>query len=328
MSRIKVLEVVVTGSDQADAQVKAICNGLDSAKFDASLVDAASLSQLRHLFSERRPDVVHAHGSKAGKLARAAAKSAGIDKFFYSPRGYGFLRPDRSVAARALDWMTEKASARFGAVIAASPSEAEAARRLGAKNVSVVLDAYLGDFPEPKAHDGLVVGSLGAMTRAQDPDAWVLLAQRLCDSRNGLSCLWIGGGEDEAAARVNLTNMNLLSKVEITGALPDGAARERLRGLDLFVRYARAGASPDPVRDAMACGLPVVASDLPAHRDLVVDGVTGFLVGSEVALLERCQQLLDDDDLRRRLGAAGRERARRDFSRERMLAELSRLYSA
>ena len=37
----------------------------------------------------------------------------------------------------------------------------------------------------------------GRMTHARNPDAWVRLGQRLCDSRNGVKCLWIGGGEDE-----------------------------------------------------------------------------------------------------------------------------------
>ena len=60
----------------------------------------------------------------------------------------------------------------------------------GVKKVlhSPVPRAYLGDFPEPLAHDGLVVGSCGRMTRVRNPDAWVLLAQRLTDSRNGVTC--------------------------------------------------------------------------------------------------------------------------------------------
>ena len=84
---------------------------------------------------------------------------------------------------------------------------------------------------------------------------------------------------------------------------------------------------PNAVLEAMAAGLPVVASDNPGNRSAVVDGETGFLVASEMALLERCQQLIDEPALRRRLGDAGRERVRREFSRERMLAELSALYA-
>jgi glycosyltransferase involved in cell wall biosynthesis len=271
--------------------------------------------------------VVHAHSSKAGVLARAAAKSAGINKVFYSPHGYGFLMQDRPAAARALYRMIEKAAARVGETIAVSPNEGALARGLSSRPVHVICDAYLGDFPEPLPHDGLVVGSCGRITAARNPDAWVLLAQRLTDSRNGVKCAWIGGGEDEARLKTNLTNMNLDIKTEITGWLTADAARERLRGLDVFVHYSRWDALPNAVLEAMAAGVPVVASDVPGNRD-AVGAEAGYLVRTEVELLERAQELLDDADLRRRLGAAGRARVRREFSRERMLSELSRLYAA
>ena len=75
---------------------------------------------------------------------------------------------------------------------------------------------------------------------------------------------------------------------------------------------------------AMSGGLNLIANDVHLRRRA---RRTGFLVKTEVELLERCQQLLDDEPLRLKLGAAGRERIKREFSRNRMLAELSRLYS-
>jgi len=359
---IKVFQVVECGGPGGTGeQVAAICNGLDPSRFEVSLVyavragsaeeyrakcagaknayfipemireispaaDLAALAKLRALFAERKPDVVHAHSSKAGALARAAAKASGIKTIYYTPHGYGFLQKDRSAASRLLYKTVEKALSLVGTVIACAPGEAAAAAALGAKTVTV-CDAYLGDFADPAPHDGLAVGSCGRLTYARDPDAWLLLAQRLTDSRNGLKCVWIGGGEDEARVRVLLENMNLSGRAEVTGWLPAGAARERLRALDLFVHYSRWDALPNAVLEAMAAGLPVVASDNTGNRDAVVDGVTGFIVKSEMELLERCQQLVDDKALRLKLGAAGRERVRSLFSRERMLAELSRLYS-
>lgn len=362
---IKVFEVVECGGPGGTGeQVAAICNGLDASRFDVSLVyavragspeeyrarcagaraayhvaemtreiapalDAAAFRRLRRLFAEHRPDVVHAHSSKAGVLARAAAKLAGVKAVFYTPHGYGFLQQDRSAASRLLYRAVEKAAARVGTVIACSPGEAALAESLaGRERVRTVCDAYLGDFPAPLPHDGLVVGSCGRLVYARDPDAWLLLAQRLTDSRNGVRCAWIGGGAEEGRLRAHLENMNLAGRAEISGWLTAEQARERMRGLDLFVHYSRWDALPNAVLEAMAAGLPVVASDVAGNRDVVVDGVTGFLVKSEVELLERCQRLIDDPTLRLRLGAAGLKRVRRDFSRERMLAELASLYAA
>lgn len=359
---ISVFQIVECGGPGGTGeQVAAICNGLDPARFKVSLVyavrggtaeeyrakcrgakhsyhipamtreispirDLEAFRRLRALFAEHRPDVVHAHSSKAGVLARAAAKAAGIKTIFYTPHGYGFLQKDRSAATRFLYRTIEKAASRIGSVIACAPGEAAAAETLGAGPVHTVCDAYLGEFREPLSHDGLIVGSCGRLTYARDPDAWVLLAQRLTDSRNGLKCVWIGGGEEEARVRVLLENMNLAGRAELTGWLTAADARERLRSCDIFVHYSRWDALPNAVLEAMAAGLPVVASDNAGNRDAVEDGITGFIVKSEVELLERCQQLVDDKDLRLRLGAAGLERVHREFARERMLRELSRLY--
>jgi glycosyltransferase involved in cell wall biosynthesis len=361
----KVFQVVECGGPGGTGeQVAAICNGLDPKRFEVSLVyavrggapdeyrakcagakaayfvpemtreislinDLDALRKLRKLFLEHRPDIVHAHSSKAGVLSRAAAKAAGIKTVFYTPHGYGFLQQDRSVASRLLYKTVEKAAALIGTTIACAPGEAAAAKALsGGRPVHTVCDAYLGVFLDALPHDGLAVGSCGRLTFARNPDAWILLAQRLTDSRNSLKCVWIGGGEDEARVRVLLENMNLPGRAELTGWLTAPEARERLRSLDIFVHYSRWDALPNAVLEAMAAGLPVVASDNSGNRDTVVDGVTGFIVKSEVELLERCQQLVDDKALRLKLGAAGRERVRREFSRERMLAELSRLYEA
>lgn len=361
---IKVFQAVECGGPGGTGeQVAAICNGLDPARFRVGLVyasrgsdpqeyrakcagaaeayhvpemtrelspalDAAALRKLRRLFAEHRPDVVHAHSSKAGVLARAAAKAAGVKKILYSPHGYGFLMQDRSAAARALYKAVERALGRIGETVAVSPSEAALARQLvGNRRVHTVSDAYLGGFEPPRPHDGLVFGACGRMTYARNPDAWVLLAQRLTDSRNGLRCAWIGGGEDEARVRVQLENMNLLGKTEITGWLPIEEARRRLLGLDVLVHFSRWDALPNAVLDGMAAGLPVVASDAPGCRDAVVHGETGFIARNEMELLEACQRLADDPNLRRRLGDAGRERVRREFAPARQLSALSALYT-
>jgi glycosyltransferase involved in cell wall biosynthesis len=82
------------------------------------------------------------------------------------------------------------------------------------------------------------------------------------------------------------------------------------------------------VMEAMAAGLPVVASDIPPNRELVVPGATGFLapVGDRVAFAQYAEKLLLDPALAARLGAAGRERIRNEFSVERMVEAYARLY--
>lgn len=364
--RLKVFEVLECGGPGGTGnQVAAICNALDPERFEAGLAfasrgtdpeeyrqgaagakkafyipemvreisvlqDLKALIKLYRLFRREAPDVVHAHSSKGGFLARLAAWLAGVPRIFYSPHGYGFLQQDRSRAARALYKTLEFSVSWIGEIAAVSPSEAELARRLSwGKPVHVVKDAYLGESPAPELspHEGTAVGSCGRLAAARNPEAFINLAQRLTDSRNNLKCVWIGGGEAEPSLRTHLENMNLLGKVEVTGWLEAGKVQERLRGLDILVHFSRWDAMPNAVLEAMALGLPVVASDIPANRDAVIHGETGFLAKNEIELLEYCLKLVDDPDLRSRLGGAGRERVRREFGLREALSALEELYA-
>jgi glycosyltransferase involved in cell wall biosynthesis len=78
----------------------------------------------------------------------------------------------------------------------------------------------------------------------------------------------------------------------------------------------------------MAAGVPVVATDISGNRDLVVPGETGFLVpvGGRAAFARETKRILDDADLARRMGEAGRQRVLTEFTIERMVERHAALY--
>ncbi|MFA6317284.1 MAG: glycosyltransferase family 4 protein [Elusimicrobiota bacterium] len=365
--RRKVLQVLECGGPGGTGnQVAAICNGLDPARFDLGLVyavrdgkpaeyramakgaataffipamtreiapfkDLTAFLELRRIFLREKPDVVHAHSSKAGVLARLAAWAAGVPLVFYSPRGYGFLQQDRSPLSRFLYWTLEASVSWVGEIVAVSPSEALLASALSwGMPVRVVPDPFLGKTAEPgppSAREDIVVAACGRLTYARHPEAFVRLAQGLAERRPGAKAVWVGGGDGEEAFRDSFSRLGLTKVLEVTGWLPPEKALERLASADVFVHYSRWEGLPNAVLEAMALGLPVVASDVPGNRDAVLHGETGFIAADEAALLERCLELAGDPALRRRLGEAGRQRVVRDFSPERTFAALAALYA-
>ena len=114
--------------------------------------------------------------------------------------------------------------------------------------------------------------------------------------------------------------------VRFTGHRDDAA---RLIGLfNVFWLASDFEGMSNSIMEAMAAGVPVVASDIPPNRELVVDGQTGFLVkvGDSVGLAQFADRILADPALAERLGTAGRERMRTEFSVEQMVTRHVELY--
>lgn len=85
---------------------------------------------------------------------------------------------------------------------------------------------------------------------------------------------------------------------------------------------------PKALLEAASCGRPIVATDVPGCREIVLDGANGFLVAarSAPALADALAKLLFDPGLRQQMGQRGRERALSEFSQEKIIAQVLALY--
>ena len=234
----------------------------------------------------RGADLVHAHWLPAGAVAAVTGR----------PFVVQLWGTDVELARRA-PGIARAILRRAALAICASQELAEAARDLGALAVRVIPSGV--DVPDTVAEP--------------DEPPHVLYAGRLSEEKGVIELL-------EAARGLALV------------VVGDGPLRERVPGAVGFVphdellrRYERAAVVVCPSRregfgvvcaEAMAYGRPVVATGVGGLRDLVVDGKTGLLVppGDPSALRAALERLLGDRELRRRMGDAGRERARASLS--------------
>ena len=98
---------------------------------------------------------------------------------------------------------------------------------------------------------------------------------------------------------------------------------------DLFILPALRDASPRVVREAMACGVPCIVTDIPGARDLIVDNESGILVPSRSPemIAQAIRTLIGDRDRLKALSVASRERIIRDFSVETYVEYFNKLFS-
>ena len=140
--------------------------------------------------------------------------------------------------------------------------------------------------------------------------------------------MWIGDGELRESFTAMIRAYCLESVLSLTGWLSREEALKRLASADLFVHYTRWEGLPNAVLDAMALGLPVVASHVPGNRDAVRPEVTGCLARNETELLEKTLALARDPERGSRMGRAGKDLVGREFSLAGALAKREALYSA
>lgn len=103
---------------------------------------------------------------------------------------------------------------------------------------------------------------------------------------------------------------NRLSNVVMRGSLGRTAVREEYRAADIFLFPSRWEGSPRVLLEAAASGLPVLARE-DYEPESVIDGETGFLAATDDEMMAHLTRLLENPDLRRRLGQAGRAHASR-----------------
>jgi glycosyltransferase involved in cell wall biosynthesis len=311
--------------------------GTETVSFGAtSTRDVRAVGRMARFLFDRSFDVIHAHGPNAQVPSRVLGRIChggtivstvhGVERMF-SERQLRLERLTRSLETRTIavsngvkqsyagtgpppDWETIHngidVESFNEAVERADPSDVVAEHSVSETDL-VLLN--VGRYVPPKSQLDLV-------------DAM----DRVTDERTDVRLFIVGGrGAMEGRLRDRVAEYGLEGTVTVTGRVEEIHPYYALA--DAFVSSSVGEGLPIVQLEAMAAELPVIATDIPGVRELVVDGETGTLVPTnDPAALSRAILDLADGDDRDRYGRAGFDRVRREFHIEKTVSEYVSLY--
>ncbi|MCP5195977.1 MAG: TIGR03088 family PEP-CTERM/XrtA system glycosyltransferase [Gammaproteobacteria bacterium] len=175
-----------------------------------------------------------------------------------------------------------------------------------------------------------VIGTVGRLEKVKDQlnlvRAFIQLVEKVPDARRRLRLVIVGDGSLRAELESLLRESGIQDLAWLPGAQDD--VPNLLRALDIFVLPSQAEGISNTILEAMACGLPVVATQVGGNAELVVEGETGRLVppSDSAALAAALGQYVDSSEWMLVHGAAGRRRIEERFSMEAMVAAYLAVY--
>jgi L-malate glycosyltransferase len=298
-------------------------------------LDLGAAWRLSRVLRQLRPDIVHAHDPHAVAMA-ALARSMSTQAV--KPAIVASRRVDFHLGRNALSRWKYRQVERF---VCASEAIRHILTRDGVaagRTVTVhegIDVAHVDAAPPAELHEELwlphhapLVGNVAALVPHKGQrhllDAAVDVLPHTPDARFIIA----GDGELREALEHQIKHHHLEKHVILTGFRPDVLSLHK--AFDIFVMSSITEGLGTSVLDAMAAGKPVVATRTGGIPEVVVDGETGFLVPprDHRAMADAIVKLLEDADLRRQMGAAGRARVCEHFTAEVMVRKTVEVYDA
>lgn len=299
--------------------------------------DPWALYRLRAELRKLQPDVLHTWLFAANAYGRLCASSIPKAKIVVSERCVdSWKAPWQLWADRRLIRRTDKLIGNSQSVVEFYQQLGVPAEKLGCIPNGIEVPAIpesidaqqrlamLQELGLPA--DSYVVGYIGRLAKQKRVEDLIWTVETLRQIRPNLRLVIVGDGPERETLESFARDVGVTEQVCFLGHRDDA-----LRWLELFDVFCLASSfegMSNSLMEAMACGKPVIASDIPANRELVVQSETGFLpkLADTVGFMQFLRRLIDEPGLAEQMGQAGRQRIQQFYSVQRMVDAYADVY--
>lgn len=293
---------------------------------------------LRRIIKQLKPDIVYAHSSKAGALARIA--DLGLkNKVIYNPHGWAFNMQQSAKKKEMYKWV-EKISAHFcDKIVCISDAEKESALREKICKPSKLQVIYNGiDLEEIKntiskkraelniPEDAFVVGMVGRLSKQKAPDVFVKAAKLIKDKIPNAYFLMVGDGELRDQVEEMIHKFDLDSSFLITGWVDKPTAYMKV--MDVGCLLSRWEGFGLVLPEYMACGVPIVATNVDAIPNVIKNGENGILTEKDQFIkVAKAVTLLEQDRILAKKIVNNNDKRMLQYSGQRMNQQIKLIYN-
>ena len=342
LDKEKFENILVCSQDFREEDYKNLVDFFEQVKMDRAIGsnDLKAIGEVRRLIKRYNPDIVYAHSSKAGAIARVA--DIGLKNHcLYNPHGWAF-NMRCSAKKKAMYTAIEKIAAPFcDKIICISDAEKQSALdkkicredKLQVIFNGVDIEAYENgihgtvkrkDLNIPE--DAFVVGMVGRISPQKAPDIFIKMAKHVKDKVSNAHFIIVGNGDQEAEIKKYAKDNDFLDSLHITGWVDNPMSYVEL--FDVACLLSRWEGFGLVLPEYMMARKPIVASRVDAIPNIICDGENGLLVemddvvGASTAVLK----LYLNNNLKSKLIGEGLKTVYKKFDVQRMTRETEKLF--
>ncbi len=302
--------------------------------------DLAALGELARLFTRLRPDVVHTHNPKPSVYGRVAARLTHVPAVVNTIHGL-YAQPDDPWARRTAVYGLERIASRCSqAELIQNVEDLPVLRRLGVPASKLHLlgngidltnfdPAHISQVERAALRrswgvgdDSLVCGVVGRLVWEKGYREVIEAARVLRERAPNVEIVVIGPRDAEKSDMLTAADVDAaegLGNIHFVGERAD--MESCYAAFDIYALASYREGFPRSAMEAAAMALPIVATNIRGCRQVVDDGITGTLVRvrDSGAIADAVVELASDDERRREMGFASREKALKEFDQQRCI---------